>query len=133
MRIPLICLLSVVALSCGRLRRKSPAPPAPLVTKYYVTGMYTATEEGRFCVAQDTLVITSRKSLPHQYLITRLSGFQRSLDDQYFPVEHVRSQWYAVYDETSHMLHGINKDAQLEILPALNGVSLYSMVYTRIE
>jgi hypothetical protein len=129
MRRFIVCLLCLSLAACSRQKRVLPVP----ADQYCVAGMYMTTEEGRFFVAQDTLVITQRKRFPNLYQVIRLSGFQRSLEDQCFPVEHVRSQWFATYDAVSHTLHGVNKDNLLQILPALQGVTFCSATYTRIE
>ena len=129
MKIQLVFLLVVMVASCCRTKTEPRSVPG----KYFITGVYTTCEEGRFCVAWDTLVVARDRTQRNLYMVSRLSCFQRNLGDEYFPEERVETAWSGVYDEISQVLSGLGETPDLRFIPDQNCLRLAGIVYSRVE
>lgn len=129
----LISIITVLLVSCEH--RSKPAAtcnshPAPA---FFVSGVYTSFEKSSYCRTWDTLVVTRDQHQINVYRITRLTSFQRNLEDDYDSIERDSSSWTGSYDPTKAIMHVVNQGQPLIFQPATYTAYLDNHVFTKIE
>jgi hypothetical protein len=119
--------------ACGQNKQPLATPPVIYPIKYFVSGIYTAFEQSRFCRSWDTLIISRDKYKRNVHLISRKTAYQRNQGDNYFPVEKTVAYWSGVYNQGGHIITGLVKDLDLAVMPTVNALRLDDITYEKIE
>ena len=134
--------LLVIASGCSSTNAKvnNPSPTLPVPGKLslltenpFIPGKYIAAEEGNFYTVWDTIVISHISHQPNRFRVSRNTAFQKNATDTNQTVEQDHSEWLGLYDDVSQALNGINKNIDLQCLPARQQISLLGIVYNRVE
>lgn len=129
----LISIVSLLFVSCNH--RSEPAAPrnSQPVPAFFVSGVYTSFEKSSYCRTWDTLVVTKDRRQINVYRITRLTSFQRNLEDDYDSIERDSSSWTGSYDPTKAIMHVMDQGQPLIFQPATYTAYLDKHVFTKIE
>jgi hypothetical protein len=129
----LISTIALLLLSCDH-RSKRPAPrdhqPAPA---FFVSGIYTNFEKSSYCRTWDTLVVTKDRHQINVYRITRLTSFQRNLEDDYDPIERDSSSWTGSYDPAKAIMHVLDEGQPLIFQSSTSTAYLDNHLFIKIE
>src|ERR1700735_453227 len=108
-----LLLLAVTFFCCGSKSKpvSLPAPPAP--PKFFVSGTYVAFEKSSYCRTWDTLCISKDRRQANVYRITRLTTFQRNLEEDYYSAEKNRSSWIGTYDPVATVMRALDNGPSL--------------------
>jgi hypothetical protein len=132
-RIFLISIFPLLLLSCDRqskgatLRNPQPEPT------FFVSGIYVNFEKSSYCRTWDTLVVTKDRHQINVYRITRLTSFQRNLEEDYDQIERNIASWTGSYDASKAIMHVLNEGRPLIFRPSTNAAYLDNHVFTKIE
>jgi len=128
-----ISIVSLLFVSCDR-QSKPTAPlnhlPAPA---FFVSGIYTNFEKSSYCRTWDTLVVTKDRRQINVYRITRVTSFQRNLEDDYDSIERDSSSWTGSYDPTKAIMHVLDQGQPLIFQPSTNTAYLDNHAFSKIE
>lgn len=129
----LIPIIPLLLLSCDH--QSKPTAPRNLhsATAFFVSGIYTNFEKSSYCRTWDTLVVTKDHHQINVYRITRLTSFQRNLEDDYDPIERDSSSWTGSYDPAKAIMHVLDEGRPLVFQPSANTTYLDDHVFIKIE
>jgi hypothetical protein len=137
----IVCFLFVApgcSSSSGKINNGAPNLPTPGKLSLppenpFIPGKYVAAEEGNFYTVWDTIVIVRVSNQQNRFQISRRSAFQKSTTASDQTIEHDRIEWLGLFDDVSQMLSGINRNIDLQCIPARQQISLEGIVYNRVE
>jgi len=99
----------------------------------FIPGKYITVEEANFYTVWDTIIIAP---VPHQvkrFRILQNTAFEKNILDATPSIERDHLEWYGLYDDVSEVLTGISKNIDLHCMPAKQQISLWGIVYNRVE
>lgn len=129
----LISLFPLLLLSCDHQCKRTAPRNLQLATAFFVSGIYTNFEKSSYCRTWDTLVVTKDRRQINVYRITRLTSFQRNLENDYDPIERDSSSWTGSYDPAKAVMHVLDEGQPLIFQPSTNTTYLDNHVFTKIE
>jgi len=142
MLIVIVAALFFVVPGCSSSNAKvnNPSPNLPTSGKLsfppdnpFIPGKYTTSEEGDFYAVWDTIVIAQVSGQQNRFHVSRNTAFQKNNMNSDQPIEHEHMEWFGLYDDVSQALSGINKNIDLQCIPAKQQISLLGIAYNRIE
>lgn len=129
----LISIITLLSVSCDRRSKPAPTRNSQPVPPFFVSGIYTSFEKSSYCRTWDTLIVTRDRRQINVYRITRLTSFQRNLEDDYDSIERDSSSWTGSYDPTKAIMHVLDQGQPLIFQPATYTAYLDDHVFTKIE
>ncbi|HLZ89693.1 MAG TPA: hypothetical protein VKQ52_20710 [Puia sp.] len=129
----LLSIITVLFFSCDGRSKAVPTRNSQPVPAFFVSGIYTSFEKSSYCRTWDTLVVTRDRRQINVYRITRLTSFQRNLEDEYDTIERDSSSWTGSYDPTKAIMHVLDQGQPLIFQPASYTAYLDNHVFTKVE
>lgn len=128
-----ISFIPLLLLSCDHQSKPVATQNLQLAPTFFVSGVYTNFEKSSYCRTWDTLVVSKERHQINVYRITRLTSFQRNLENDYEPIERDRSSWTGSYDPAKAVMHGLDDRPPLIFQPSTNTAYLDNHVFTKTE
>lgn len=129
----LISFITVLFFSCDGRSKPAQTRNSQPVPAFFVSGIYTSFEKSSYCRTWDTLVVIRDRRQINVYRITRLTSFQRNLEDEYDTIERDSSSWTGSYDPTKGIMHVLDQGQPLIFQPASYTAYLDNHVFTKVE
>ena len=132
-RFTLVLFVAALLSACGHSCDRAPKVAPPATPTFFVSGLYACFDRSDYCHVWDTIAITKDHFQANVYHLTRLTAFQRNLEDVYYGVERDTMNWLGTYDPAKGLMRGIDDGPDLLFHPQANVLYLDNHLFTKIE